>query len=148
MSPVPGNCCNRSVTPDLDRVAVCHRGASQVWHESVDMDDDGNSFATFDKAPKFFESLSDFLNADLQREPTVAETEVEQKLSYKLIIIVRKAEFHTQCYIFVFMLMLLVGGIPRASILTRSVSGANGDTCYRHLQSARCRFCHSSALRK
>ncbi|KAF8513769.1 TBCD protein [Gautieria morchelliformis] len=61
------------------------------------MDGDGNSFAAFDKAPNFFEALPDFLNADLRREPTEAENQVELKLSYKLIITME--EYQEQAYL-------------------------------------------------
>lgn len=57
------------------------------------MDDDGNLLVEFDKAPEFFKTLSDFLSVDLQCEPTAEETQTENALSYKLIIIVRKTRF-------------------------------------------------------
>ena len=54
------------------------------------MDDEVDLFATFDKAPQFFEVLPEFLNVDLRCEPTATETQIELALVQKLSMIVRK----------------------------------------------------------
>jgi hypothetical protein len=90
------------------------------------MGDEGSFFAAFDKAPEFFETLPDFLNVELQCEPMASETQTERVLLRKLITIVGTnvscIQFHTS------KIMTAGGGLSGASLLTRSISGENGDT--------------------
>lgn len=52
------------------------------------MEDNDKFFASFDKAPQFFEKLDILLKADVSVEPTAQEREEENALLNQLIMIV------------------------------------------------------------